>query len=143
MTVATYGRGAYQRTVPTMTIVPEVVGDMQASAEAAIVEANLVVGTITTVPDAAVEGSVIAQIPVAGSEVDEGSTVDLTISSGPEEPVPVDSGSSGGGCALGNSPKTGFDPLLLIIASLSLIVLVRKRSGLSKIQIENKTICSA
>ena len=82
--VATYGRGAYRlSTGSTTTIVPDVVGATQAAAEAAIVEANLVVGTVTMVNDSAADETVIAQIPAVGTELAEGSSVDLTISLGP------------------------------------------------------------
>jgi RHS repeat-associated protein len=66
-----------------MVAVPNVVGLPQTEAEAAILKAELVVGSITsdyseTVP----EGAVISQSPEGGVTVEENSAVDLTISMG-------------------------------------------------------------
>ena len=67
------------------TTVPNVVGLSQAAAEASIVSAGLVVGTISTQPsDTVPVGDVISQSPAAESAVDFGSAVDLVVSSGPE-----------------------------------------------------------
>ena len=65
-------------------LVPDVVGMSEAEATSAITSAGLAVGTVDyehsdTVP----EGYVIGQSPPAGTSVDEGSNVDLTISLGP------------------------------------------------------------
>ncbi|MDX1824356.1 MAG: Ig-like domain-containing protein, partial [Thiohalomonadales bacterium] len=75
---------------PRMVSVPEVVGLPQAGAEAALLEAGLVVGAIIfehseTVP----EGAVISQNPEAGVSVEENSAVDMTISLGPEIQPPT------------------------------------------------------
>jgi sulfatase modifying factor 1 len=64
--------------------VPSVIGMTQSEAEASIVAASLVVGTITedynsTIPS----GRVISSSPVAGSKVNGGSAVNLLISMGP------------------------------------------------------------
>ncbi len=60
--------------------VPTVVGQQQADAQQAITEAGLEVGTITTVPSSTVaEGEVTSQTPVGGTEVDEGTKVDLVV----------------------------------------------------------------
>ncbi len=68
---------------PPLTSVPNVVGQQQATAESNIVNANLVVGSVTTANDDAVPaGSVINQNPVGGSSIVEGSPVDLVISLG-------------------------------------------------------------
>ncbi len=72
---------------PPMTTVPNVVGQAQATAEANLIAANLVVGTVTqqsseTVP----AGSVISQSPVIGTSVPENSAVNLVVSSGPPPP---------------------------------------------------------
>ena len=64
--------------------VPNVVGLPQATAEADIVAAGLVVGTVTFINDAAVPaGDVISQNPAAGTTVFVGSTVDIVVSLGP------------------------------------------------------------
>jgi beta-lactam-binding protein with PASTA domain len=66
--------------------VPSVVGLSQANATAAIVAADLVVGTVTMASSNTVPaGNVISQTPAAGSSVNEGSTVNLTVSTGPEQ----------------------------------------------------------
>jgi hypothetical protein len=68
---------------PTTTV-PNVVGLPQVDAEAAILAANLVVGSITTASSPTVPaGSVISQDPVAGTTVFEGTAVNLVISTGP------------------------------------------------------------
>ncbi|GJL78480.1 MAG: hypothetical protein NPINA01_14690 [Nitrospinaceae bacterium] len=64
--------------------VPNVVGLAQAAAETAIVNAGLVVGTVTTQGSPTVPaGDVISQNPIGGTSVDPGSVVDLVVSSGP------------------------------------------------------------
>ena len=69
--------------------VPDIVGLSQADAEAAIVAAGFVVGTIDVEQSATVSaGHVIRQDPVASSEVVEGSPVDLVIAT----PAPVSLG---------------------------------------------------
>ncbi|MEL6951284.1 MAG: PASTA domain-containing protein [Pseudomonadota bacterium] len=69
---------------PPMVVVPDVSGQAQAQAEAAIVAANLVVGTITDQNDATIPaGSIVSQNPAGGVSVVEGSAVDLVRSIGP------------------------------------------------------------
>lgn len=64
--------------------VPNVVGQTQAAATAAITAAQLAVGVITTASSATVpSGSVISQSPAAGTVVAEGLAVSLVISTGP------------------------------------------------------------
>ncbi len=70
---------------PQTVLVPNVVGQTQASATTAITGAGLTVGTITqayspTVPT----GTVISQTPVGGGSALPGSAVDLTVSKGVE-----------------------------------------------------------
>jgi len=68
---------------PVMVIVPDVVGWIQANAEAAITGAKLTVGTIFQASSGTVPvGNVISQTPSAGSSVQEGSPVDLVVSLG-------------------------------------------------------------
>ena len=65
--------------------VPEVVGLSQEEAEAAIADARLKVGDVTTeVSDEFEEGTVISQSPEPGAEVDARSEVDLVVSGGAE-----------------------------------------------------------
>jgi len=69
---------------PCPVTVPDVVGQDQASAEAALAAAGLVVGTVTTqCSDTVPADSVISQNPVGGASVAPGSTVDLVVSTGP------------------------------------------------------------
>jgi len=71
-------------TGPALVAVPSVVGLTQASAEAAITSAGLSVGTVTMAnSDTIPAGNVISQTPIGGTQVTEGSDVDLVISSGP------------------------------------------------------------
>jgi eukaryotic-like serine/threonine-protein kinase len=70
---------------PLLVTVPDVVGETQAVATELLVRADLTVGSITEEPsDEVEEGRVIRQDPGADSEVEEGTAVDLVISSGEE-----------------------------------------------------------
>ena len=69
---------------PALILVPDVVGLSQASAEAAIVNAGLSVGTRNFIGSNTVPaGDVISQDPLAGTSVAPGGVVDLDISIGP------------------------------------------------------------
>ncbi len=69
---------------PPLTVaVPNVVGQMQAMASAAIMAAKLVVGTVTSMENPAQIGQVLTQMPMAGMQVTQGGSVDLMVSSGP------------------------------------------------------------
>ena len=69
---------------PEMVIVPDVAGQAQADAEAAIVTAGLAVGAVSSANSAAVPvGCVISQTPAPGAAVSEGTAVNLVISLGP------------------------------------------------------------
>jgi beta-lactam-binding protein with PASTA domain len=64
--------------------VPDVTGKTQADATKALEDAGLKVGEVTSTSDAeAPAGTVVRQDPAAGTEVDDGSTVVLAVSSGP------------------------------------------------------------
>jgi RHS repeat-associated protein len=74
----------YDVTVGAPVTVPDVVGQPQAAAEAAIAAATLTVGPITTRNSPTVPaGSVLAQIPAAGALVALSSPVSLVVSLGP------------------------------------------------------------
>ncbi|MEO0576492.1 MAG: PASTA domain-containing protein [Pseudomonadota bacterium] len=76
---------------PVTVVVPDVVGMTQAAATSDITNAGLVVGTVTQQTSAGVpDGSVISQNPTSGTTVNEGSSVDLVISSGPASVVVPD-----------------------------------------------------
>ncbi len=64
--------------------VPDVIGKTEAEATQALEDAGLSVGDVGEASDPAAEpGTVLRQDPAAGEEVDEGSAVGLTLSSGP------------------------------------------------------------
>jgi len=70
--------------------VPPVVGERQKAAEDLLVAAGLKVGDVTKVPAAdatQVPGTVSAQDPAAGTEVDEGTAVNLTVIAQPDAVV--------------------------------------------------------
>ncbi|MBN1815760.1 MAG: S8 family serine peptidase, partial [Sedimentisphaerales bacterium] len=68
---------------PPIVSVPNVVGQTQADAEAAVTAANLTVGTVTAAySDTVPAGSVISQNPPAGTSAAEGSPIDLVVSLG-------------------------------------------------------------
>ena len=70
-------------TGPKPVVVPDVVGSRKGAATTAITDAGLVVGEQVSAEDAAAKNTVIGQDPVAGSELPAGSSVNLTLSSGP------------------------------------------------------------
>jgi serine/threonine-protein kinase len=70
-------------------IVPDLVGMTQADAVAALTEAGLAVGDVTTQASASIDaGRVMAQDPPADTKVERGSVVDIVLSTGPE-PTPT------------------------------------------------------
>ena len=92
--------------------VPNVTGQTQAQASAAISGAGLVLGTVTQQASSTVpSGSVISQSPTAGENVAGGGAVDLVVSTG--------SGSSGGG--------GGMEPFTLA-ALLTLLIVGWRRT---------------
>jgi hypothetical protein len=69
---------------PSRVSVPKVVGMTQAAATAAITRSGLVLGTgIVRSSSTVAAGNVITESPVAGTPVNVGSAVNLTVSSGP------------------------------------------------------------
>lgn len=69
---------------PAQVAVPNVVGNTQAAATTAINAAGLKVGTVTmTSSNSVTAGNVISEDPAAGTMVASGSSVNLTVSSGP------------------------------------------------------------
>lgn len=66
------------------TLVPSVIGESEEDAVAAIEEAGLE-AQVNTGADDAPEGTVIAQDPSAGTEVEPGDTVTILVSEGPDE----------------------------------------------------------
>jgi beta-lactam-binding protein with PASTA domain len=70
--------------VQVAVAVPNVMGETQAVATAAITSAGLVLGTVTTQTSSTTpSGTVISQSPAAGTQVNTGSAVNLVVSLGP------------------------------------------------------------
>jgi PASTA domain-containing protein len=65
-----------------MVSVPDVVGETQAAAVSAIQSAGLVAQIQRSYSDTVPAGEVISQNPAAASEIEEGSTVIITVSRG-------------------------------------------------------------
>ena len=63
--------------------VPQVVGDPEQTAVAKIAQAKLTSTKVTAPSDTVPEGEVISQDPAAGTKVEEGTAVELTVSTGP------------------------------------------------------------
>ena len=73
-------------TGPAQVAVPNVVGQTQAGATTAITGAGLVVGTVTSASSSTVTaGSVISTNPTAATQVNQGSAVNLLVSTGPAQ----------------------------------------------------------
>ncbi len=70
---------------PGETTVPDVEGEERAAAEAAIRQADLDVAVTTEASDDVASGVVISQDPAGGAQAPVGSTVNLVVSSGPEQ----------------------------------------------------------
>ena len=69
-------------------LVPNVVGMTQAAGTAAITSAGLTQGTVSTAPSNVIpSGSVVDQNPVAGTQVNPGSSVRVLVSTGPPPPT--------------------------------------------------------
>jgi|GEM_PF-2336938 len=80
---------------PETVDVPDVAGMTRADAEDAVISAGLLAGEVTEAfSDMVPNGCVISQCPKAGTKVDRGSDVDLTVSLGPD---PGGRGRTGGG----------------------------------------------
>ncbi len=88
-------------------LVPNVVGMTQADAVNAIISAGLTTGAVTQMYDSTPAGQVISQTPVAGTSVQAGSSVALTVSLGPAPMFNLTSSVNGGHGALAVSPSSG------------------------------------
>lgn len=78
----------YTAGITSPVTVPNVVGDDDATARAAIIAAGLTVGTVTTAVDPSAVGTVLSQSPIAGSAANAGDPVSLVESAGPATVVP-------------------------------------------------------
>ncbi len=75
---------------PRRVTVPDVVGQLQPDAEAALIGETLTVGVISTAySDTIPVDRVISQVPAAGASIVEGSAVDLVVSVGQENQTPT------------------------------------------------------
>jgi len=117
----------------TGSVVPDVVGMSYAEAEDRIRLAGLAVGDVEEEETAAVpEGRVLRQSPAPASNVPGLNLVDLVIASASavSDGSPGDSISGGGGGGCSYSPEHGMDPVLPLVAGLSLVFFVlRRRQG--------------
>ncbi len=87
----------------TTVNVPNVIGFERGEAEKSILEANLKVGRVIEKDTRAPQGQVIAQKPVGGSKVSDGSSVILVISTGKHAAAP-----QANQPAKTTQPKSGF-----------------------------------
>jgi len=75
---------------PPLTVgVPNVVGQTQAMASAAIVAAKLVVGTVSDTVSTMTPGTVVTQMPMAGAQLTQGGSVDLMLAKAAPPPPPT------------------------------------------------------
>ncbi|MBN2205709.1 MAG: PASTA domain-containing protein [Thermoleophilia bacterium] len=90
--VAAWAAGVFDaEEEPALVAVPDVVGMTSDGARNALEGAGLTVGTITEAEsEDGPAGTVVEQTPEAGEEVDEGSVVDLRVSTGPTAPTVVE-----------------------------------------------------
>src|SRR5207302_8128828 len=102
---------------PAMVRVPDVVGESQTAAEAALTSAGLEVGKVSSqVSSSASAGSVLAQSPHGGSSLASGAKVNLTVAQAPNlvtVPAVVGQGEASAAAALGGeglAPKVVSSP---------------------------------
>jgi beta-lactam-binding protein with PASTA domain len=100
--------------------VPNVVGEMQAAAEADIVAANLTVGTIIGAFNPAPAGQVISQSPAPGTLVNHATPVDIVVSAGSSDTTVPD---------LTNASISVVVPALLSAADLVIGTITYQASG--------------
>lgn len=75
---------------PRIVVVPNLVGLIRADAGAALSQADLAAGSISTAySDAMPADHVLSQAPAAGASIQEASAVDLVLSLGPESQLPT------------------------------------------------------
>jgi serine/threonine-protein kinase len=94
---------------PAQVRVPDVVGESQTAAEAALSSAGLEVGTISSRVSTQSAGSVLAQSPHAGASLPSSSKVNLTVAQAPSQvtvPSVVGEGEASASAALGAAGLT-------------------------------------
>ena len=97
---------------PKQVDVPNLVGMTEDAARTAITDAGLKVGTVTPQADPAPAGEVIGQSPLPGQTVNKGSTVDIVVSSGPQQVTVPDVVCESLGKAQSELEKAGFHPVI-------------------------------
>jgi beta-lactam-binding protein with PASTA domain/tRNA A-37 threonylcarbamoyl transferase component Bud32 len=100
---------AYALTRPEKVLVPTVIGKTQAQGEAILGNAGFEVA-VTPTPNDAPRGEVLEQDPTAGSRVDKGSTVTITVSTGLGSAVVEDVAGQPKNQALRTLKHQGFRP---------------------------------
>jgi eukaryotic-like serine/threonine-protein kinase len=80
--VAAAAAAAYLVTRPKQVVVPKVTGEQVALARSIVEQAKFKVSTVS-VPNRKPSGIVVSESPAAGTKADKGSTVTLSVSSGP------------------------------------------------------------
>ncbi len=80
--IAAAAAAAYFLTRPKQVVVPKVIGEQVSTARATVAQAKFQVNTFS-VPNRRPAGIVVAESPSAGTKADRGSTVTLSVSSGP------------------------------------------------------------
>jgi eukaryotic-like serine/threonine-protein kinase len=80
--IAAAAAGAYFLTRPRQVVVPKVTGEQVSLARQTVAQANLQAATVT-VSSRRPRGIVVAESPAAGTKADKGSTVTLSVSTGP------------------------------------------------------------
>jgi serine/threonine-protein kinase len=80
--IAGAAAAAYFLTRPKQVVVPKVIGDQISAARATVEQAKFQVSTVPVV-NRRPSGIVVSESPSAGSKADKGSTVTLSVSSGP------------------------------------------------------------
>jgi eukaryotic-like serine/threonine-protein kinase len=80
--IAGAAAAAYFLTRPKQVVVPKVIGQQIASARTTVEQAKFQVSTVS-VPNRRPPGIVVSESPAAGTKADKGSTVTLSVSSGP------------------------------------------------------------
>jgi serine/threonine-protein kinase len=97
---------------PRQVTVPSVIGLAQPDAEKALTDAGLKVGTVDQRSDPADPGTVIAQSIEPDTSVDKGTTVDLIVSSGPQQVTVPDFVCDSLGHAQSELGKQGFQVVI-------------------------------
>jgi serine/threonine-protein kinase len=83
--IAGAAAAAYFLTRPKQVLVPKVIGEQVSTARATVEQAKFQVSTVPVV-NRRPRGIVVSESPAAGTKADKGSTVTLSVSTGPGSP---------------------------------------------------------